>query len=59
MPLGDGREVQMSLTELTDPDAVRRAVAEHEQLGGKRFLALYGCSPARAYFLELGGRKAA
>ena len=46
----------MSLTDLTDPDAVRRAVAEHDQLGRDRFLALYRFSPARAYFLELGGR---
>jgi 5-methylcytosine-specific restriction protein A len=41
----------MSLSELTDPDAVRRAIAEFDALGREAFLQKYRFRPARSYFL--------
>jgi len=41
----------MSLRDLTDPEAVRSAIAEFRRLGRDSFLARYGFGRARDYFL--------
>jgi hypothetical protein len=46
----------MALGELTNTEAVRRAVEEFEALGRARFLAKYGFRPARTYFLTIDGK---
>src|SRR5438128_2006213 len=46
----------MALSDLTDPEAVRRALREHDQLGRDRFLQRYGFKPARTYFVLHNGR---
>jgi putative restriction endonuclease len=46
----------VSLAELTDRDAVLRAMAEFDRLGRDRFLSIYGFKPARTYFLRFDGR---
>ena len=46
----------MSLADLTDPAAVRQALAEFDALGRDVFLAKYGFRPARGYFLVDQGR---
>lgn len=43
------------LTDLTDPEAVTRAVAEYNALGKEAFLQKYGFGPARTYFLHFDG----
>jgi hypothetical protein len=47
----------MALRDLTDREAVLRAVAEYEELGPDAFLSAYGFRPARRYFLEVDGRR--
>jgi putative restriction endonuclease len=49
-----GRRV--SLAELTDRNAVLRALEEFDRLGPDQFLRTYGFKPARTYFLRHGGR---
>jgi putative restriction endonuclease len=46
----------VSLAELTDPNAVLRALEEFDRLGPDQFLKIYGFRPARNYFLRYGGR---
>ena len=46
----------MSLAELTDRDAVLRALQEFDRLGRDQFLSTYGFKRARTYFLRHGGR---
>lgn len=47
----------MKLTDLTDPEAVRKALREFDRMGREQFLRQYGFGPARAYFLEESGRQ--
>jgi hypothetical protein len=47
----------MSLTLLTDPEAVRSAMQEYDRLGGDQFLSRYGYKPARSYVLVEGGKE--
>jgi 5-methylcytosine-specific restriction protein B len=47
----------VALADLTDSDAVRRAAAEHDELGQEHFLAKYGFGPAREYLLVLDGHE--
>jgi putative restriction endonuclease len=47
---------RVSLAELTDRDAVLRALEEFDRLGPDQFLNTYGFKPARTYFLCHGGR---
>jgi MoxR-like ATPase len=46
----------VSLRDLTDPAAVRRAVQEFDQIGRDAFLDKYGFSPAREYVVVEDGR---
>lgn len=46
----------MSLSELTDPEAVRQAVAEFDRVGRVAFLQRYGFGKARDYLLRESGR---
>jgi hypothetical protein len=46
----------MPLSDLTDPEAVRQAVAEYDRIGQDAFLSKYGFGPSREYYLVLGGR---
>ena len=47
----------MSLSELTDPNAILTAVREYDAIGQEAFLAKYGYGPARRYQLEYAGRR--
>src|SRR6266478_4170966 len=47
----------MSLSLLTEPQAVRSAIEEYDQLGGDLFLSRYGYAPARSYVLVHGGKE--
>jgi len=47
----------MSLTEITDPKAVRAAIIEYDRIGEKAFLSKYGFGRARAYFLVADGKE--
>ena len=46
----------MALSDVTDPDAVRRALHEFDDLGRDQFLAKYGFAKSRSYFLIADGR---
>lgn len=46
----------MSLAELTDRDAVLRALQEFDRLGPDRFLSTYGFKPAHLYVLRHDGK---
>lgn len=46
----------MSLSEITSPSAIRQAIAEFDVIGRDAFLAKYGFSKARSFFLEVDGR---
>jgi hypothetical protein len=46
----------MSLSEITDARAVRKAVEEFDALGREAFLARYGFGEARQYFLVVDGK---
>ena len=46
----------MALSDLTDPDAVRRALREFDEIGRDHFLAKYGFAKSRSYFLIADGR---
>lgn len=45
------------LSDLTEPEAVRKAIAEFDELGREVFLEKYGFGPARRYFVTLNGKK--
>jgi MoxR-like ATPase len=47
----------MSLSDITDPQAVLAAMAEFDWLGRSAFLTKYGFGPARSYFLVHEGRR--
>lgn len=47
----------MTLSALTDRDAVLRALAEYDELGRESFLTKYGYGPAKAYFLVHNGKR--
>jgi hypothetical protein len=46
----------MALADLTDPTAVEQALHECDTLGRDQFLAKYGFSRSRSYFLTVGDR---
>ena len=45
------------IDDVTDPDAVRNACAEFDDIGREAFLAKYGFGRARSYDLVIDGRK--
>ena len=45
------------LDQITDPDAVRRACAEFDEIGQEQFLTKYGFGRARSYELCVEGRR--
>lgn len=47
----------MPLSAITDPAAVRSAIAEYDRLGQDEFLRRYGFGRAREYFLVFEGRE--
>jgi 5-methylcytosine-specific restriction protein A len=47
----------MALADLTDPEAVLKAIAEFEERGREAFLDEYGFSPARDYFVVVDGKR--
>ncbi len=47
----------MSLTELTDREAVIKAIKEFDEVGRGNFLSQYGFGKAREYFLVHDGRR--
>lgn len=47
----------MALADLTDPDAVLKAIAEFDERGRDAFLDEYGFSPARDYFIVVDGKR--
>ena len=47
----------MTLSDLTDPTAVLRAVAECDRLGRDEFLNKYGFGRARTYYLLVNDRQ--
>ncbi|MFC8798020.1 HNH endonuclease [Streptomyces griseoincarnatus] len=47
----------MSLADLTDPEAVNKAIAEFEASGREAFLGKYGFKPARDYFIVIDGKR--
>lgn len=47
---------QMSLSELTSPQAVRKALDEFDHLGRTAFLNKYGFGQAHEYFVQHNGR---
>jgi MoxR-like ATPase len=47
----------VSLRDLTDPDAVLRAIREFDELGRDAFLEKYGFASSRQYVLVLNGRE--
>ncbi|QKV77260.1 HNH endonuclease signature motif containing protein [Amycolatopsis sp. Hca4] len=46
----------LALGDLTDRDAVLRAVQRYDELGSERFLSTYGFKPAREYVLQVDGK---
>jgi hypothetical protein len=50
------KEQSMALKDLSDPDAVLRAVRDYDSLGQRAFLEKYGFGQARKYLLAHGGR---
>ena len=46
----------MALADLTDPNAVLKAIAEADSLGQQGFLDKYGFKPSREYFLDHDGK---
>jgi hypothetical protein len=47
----------MTFADLSSKQAVEQAVAEFDRLERDAFLAKYGFGPARAYFLEIDGKR--
>jgi hypothetical protein len=47
----------MPLSAITDPAAVRSAIAEYDHLGQEVFLRTYGFGRSHKYFLAYGGRE--
>lgn len=47
----------MALADLTDPEAVRKAIAEFDERGRRAFLDEYGFSPAKDYFIVVAGKR--
>lgn len=47
----------MALADLTDPEAVRKAIEEHDRLGADAFRSKYGFGPARDYFVVHDGKQ--
>jgi putative restriction endonuclease len=47
----------MASWDAVQPQHVRQAAAEFDQLGQEEFLARYGFGPARRYLLIIGGRE--
>lgn len=48
---------RMALADLTDPEAVRTAIAEFDERGRDAFLDQYGFAPAREYFVVVDGNR--
>lgn len=46
----------MALADVTDPEAVRKAIAEFDERGREGFLDEYGFAPARDYFVVVEGK---
>ena len=47
----------MALNDISDPDAVRRAIAEYDEVGQEAFLERYGFGPARRFVVSFDGRQ--
>lgn len=47
----------MALADLTEPEAVKKAIAEFDTLGRDAFLKLYGFAHARGYFILADGKR--
>lgn len=47
----------MALSDLTDPEAVRAAIAEFDERGREAFLEEHGFHPARDYFVVVDGKR--
>lgn len=47
----------MALADLTNPEAVRKAIMEFDERGREAFLDEYGFHPARDYFIMLDGKR--
>ncbi|MGM1028964.1 MAG: HNH endonuclease [Actinomycetota bacterium] len=47
----------MKLSQLTDPDAVRKAIAEFDRVGRDAFLAVFGFGRASDYFVMTDGKR--
>ncbi|WP_298746934.1 HNH endonuclease [uncultured Serinicoccus sp.] len=47
----------MAFADLTDPEAVRKAIAEFDERGREAFLDEYGFHPARDYFVVVDGKR--
>jgi 5-methylcytosine-specific restriction protein A len=47
----------MGLSDITDPQAIERAIEEADRLGQQAFLETYGFRPARGYFVVHKGRR--
>ncbi|MFC4785366.1 HNH endonuclease [Nocardioides sp. MAHUQ-72] len=47
----------MALADLTDPEAVRKAIAEFDERGREAFLDEYGFHPAWDYFIVVDGKR--
>ena len=47
----------MSLTDLTEPNAIRLALREFDELGRDEFLRRYGFGPSKEYFVEFDGKQ--
>lgn len=47
----------MSIGEVSDPNAVRAALAEYDAIGRDAFLEKYGFGRTRSYWLDLDGRR--
>ena len=47
----------MAVADIRNPESIRRAVAEFDELGRDAFLKKYGFGRARSYFLIVEGRR--
>jgi len=55
-PIQQPSGVRRTLSAVTDPDAVRRAIQHYDDIGEHEFLDRYGFREAHRYWIEHGGR---